>query len=126
MKSSTRQGRTGTGCNHPYPDLQWPEEPTRKRDGSGWLWHCTCKCGAKVFRAAREPGTDRYGLKPDVRKKVEGAWREFADGEDERWRRDRKALVQRLTQAYRLHAIRPRPPCSGPRAAGPGGSTTSG
>lgn len=109
MKDSTRQGRSATDCSHPYPDLRWPTEPTRKRDGSGWLFHCLCsRCGERVFRGAREPGADKYGLKPEVRKEVEEAWAEFAEGEDVRWRRDRAALVQRLTQAYRLHAIRAR------------------
>ena len=98
---------TATGCNHPYPDLQWPEHPRPRKDGRGWLWHCTCRrCGETVFRTAREPGADKYGLQPEVRAKVDAAWAEFDAGEDVRWRRDRAALVQRLTQAYRLHRIR--------------------
>ena len=71
--------KTAQGCTH--SDLQWPETPTPKRNGSGWLYHCTCRqCGATVFRAAREPGADRYGLQPDVRAQIEEAWREFTEG----------------------------------------------
>lgn len=106
-RDTARKDRKATGCNHPDPDLHWPEEPTPKRDGKGWHWHCTCKrCGEAVFRAAREPGTDRYGLQPDMRAKVDAAWAEFADGEDMRRQRDRAALVQRLKQACLLRAIR--------------------
>ena len=97
--------KTTQGCTH--SDLRWPEEPTRRLDGKGWLWHCTCRrCGAPEFRAAKEPGADKYGLQPDVRAQVEEAWREFAEGVEVGRRHDRAALVQRLKQAYRLHAIR--------------------
>ena len=116
-RDTARKDRKATGCNHPYPDLQWPEEPTPKRDGKGWLWHCTCKrCGAAVFRAAREPGADQYGLQPHMRAKVDAAWAEFAEGEDMRRQRDRTALLQRLSQAHRLHGIRVLfPPAKGGR-----------